>query len=213
MKKFTALVFLITALFPFAVVAQTSNGALIASSTSQNIAKVLPLTAGQLPIGQGAVSDPIAAILSGDCTMTAAGAVTCLKTNGVSFGTSAVINTGTSGATIPLLNASNTHGGTLNTFTGHIAGSASPPVLTSCGGSPTIVGDDKDGTVTMGTTATGCIITFATAYTGVPNCVVTWQATPLASQSYTISNTAITTVQTSTSSNKLNYHCAAQNGG
>lgn len=88
-----------------------------------------------------------------------------------------------------------------------------PPVVSACGTGPAIVGDDKDGTVTMGTTATGCVITFATTYATAPNCTVIWQATPLASQSYTVTATAITTVQTSTSSNKLNYHCAANVGG
>ncbi|MEB2519812.1 hypothetical protein SOP85_31025, partial [Pseudomonas sp. YuFO20] len=66
---------------------------------------------------------------------------------------------------------------------------------------------------TMGTTATGCVITFGTPYTAAPNCTVTWQATPLASQSYTVTTTAITTVQTSTSNNLLNYTCVARSGG
>lgn len=47
-------------------------------------------------------------LASGDCTITSGGAITCLKTNGVAFGTAATVNTGTSGATIPLLNAANT---------------------------------------------------------------------------------------------------------
>ncbi len=85
---------------------------------------------------------------------------------------------------------------------GHHRVTGSTPVLTSCG------------TVTMGTvTPTGCIITFANAYTNTPHCIVTWQATPLASQSYTVTITAITLVQTATSSNKVNYRCDAQSGG
>lgn len=47
--------------------------------------------------------------LSGDCTTSGTLAITCLKTNGSSFGTSATVNTGTSGATIPLLNGKNTY--------------------------------------------------------------------------------------------------------
>ncbi len=97
---------------------------------------------------------------------------------------------------------------------GHHRITGSTPVLTSCGTSPAITGTDIAGTVTMGTaTPTGCIITFANAYTNTPHCIVTWQATPLASQSYTISTTAITLVQTATSSNKVNYRCDAQSGG
>lgn len=91
---------------------------------------------------------------------------------------------------------------------------AAKPALTSCGTSPAIVGTDGAGTVTMGTgTPTGCVITFATAYKAAPNCTVTWQATPLAAQSYALSMTAITLTQTATSSNVVNYRCSPQIGG
>jgi fibronectin-binding autotransporter adhesin len=111
-------------------------------------------------------------------------------------------------------------GGTINQFgsttPSHIAsGQTTPPALTSCGsGSPTNTGGtDTAGTVTMGTSATGCTITFNVAYTGTPNCIVVWPAQALASQSYTVSNTAITLTQTSTSGNKVVYHCIAPSGG
>lgn len=92
-------------------------------------------------------------------------------------------------------------------------GSGTAPALTSCGTTPAITGTDVAGTVTMGTTATGCIITFNVAYVAAPHCLVTWIATPLASQSYATSATAITTTQTSASNNVLKYFCAAQPGG
>lgn len=96
----------------------------------------------------------------------------------------------------------------------HINTDGTAPALTSCGtGSPSISGSDVAGTVTMGTSATGCVITFNVSYTTAPYCVVTWQATPLASQSYAISATAITLTQTSTSGNKVNYHCIGVSGG
>jgi hypothetical protein len=89
-----------------------------------------------------------------------------------------------------------------------------PPALTSCGtGSPTITGTDTAGIVTMGTTASGCIITFNVAYNAAPFCVVTWIATPLASQSYVTSASAITLTQTATTGNAVQYHCIARNGG
>lgn len=88
-----------------------------------------------------------------------------------------------------------------------------PPVLTSCGTTPAITGSDTAGIVTMGTTATGCVITFAAAYVLAPYCVVSWIATPLASQSYVTSATAITLTQTSASNNKVQYICIAQDGG
>jgi hypothetical protein len=46
--------------------------------------------------------------VGGDCTMANTGSFTCTKTSGSAFGTAAIVNTGTSGATIPLLNAANT---------------------------------------------------------------------------------------------------------
>lgn len=93
-------------------------------------------------------------------------------------------------------------------------GSNGTPALTSCGTTPAIVGTDMAGTVTMGTgTPTGCVITFATPYASAPICVVTWIATPLASQSYATSATAITLTQTATSSNVAKYICVAQPGG
>lgn len=96
-------------------------------------------------------------------------------------------------------------------------GSGTAPALTSCGtGSPAIVGTDVAGTVTMGTSATGCVITFNVPYAASatpPHCLVTWIATPLASQSYATSNAAITLTQTSASGNVAKYFCVAQPGG
>lgn len=91
---------------------------------------------------------------------------------------------------------------------GDLIGSGAPPVLSACGTSPAVVGSDLAGVVTMGTgTPTGCVITFAVAKAAAPKCVVMWQAQILASQSYTVTNTAITLVQTATSSNKVSYIC------
>lgn len=89
-------------------------------------------------------------------------------------------------------------------------GGTTAPALTSCGTTPAIVGTDMAGTVTMGTTATGCVITFNVPYVAAPVCVVTWIATPLASQSYTTSTTAITLTQTSASNNVAKYVCIGQ---
>lgn len=174
----------------------------------------LPMSAGQILVGQGAASNPVVRSLSGDCSLTGGGVITCLNSNGSAYGTAAFANTGASGTAVPLLNSPATISA-LYTFTAHTArGNTSVPTLTSCGTSPAILGDDGDGEVTLGTgSPTGCVITFGTAYTSVPLCTVTWQATPLASQSYTKSASAITLVQTGTSSNKINYHCVAQSGG
>ena len=93
-------------------------------------------------------------------------------------------------------------------------GATPAPALTSCGTSPTIVGNDHAGVVTMGTgSPTGCVITFNVAYASAPICIVSWQAQALASQSYTVSASAITLTQTGTSSNTARYICLAQSGG
>lgn len=122
---------------------------------------------------------------------------------------------------VPGLAATNTFTGTLNQLgsasgtPAHVSSAqTTAPALTSCGtGSPAITGTDTAGIVTMGTTATGCVITFNVAYTGTPYCVVSWIATPLASQSYVTANTAITLTQTSTSGNKVQYICVGTAGG
>lgn len=108
-----------------------------------------------------------------------------------------------------LLFATNLAAATSLVVDGKLGTGQTPPVLTACGTTPAIVGSDTAGKVTMGTTATGCVITFAVAYISAPYCTVTWGATPLASQSYTVTATAITTVQTSTTNNILYYYCMA----
>ena len=93
-------------------------------------------------------------------------------------------------------------------------GNVTAPALTSCGTSPSIVGTDIAGTVTLGTAGpTGCTITFNSAYANTPICSVTWEATPLASQSYAVTASKITLTQTATSSDVVDFVCHAQNAG
>lgn len=109
-----------------------------------------------------------------------------------------------------LLNGTNT---LLLDTAGHLRTVGTAPGVGSCGTGATINGTDVAGVVTMGTgSPTGCIITFATAYSNPPFCIVTWQAN-LASMGYTITGSAITITQTATSSNKINYDCKVQSGG
>ncbi len=90
-----------------------------------------------------------------------------------------------------------------------------PPVLTSCGtGSPAVTGTNSAGIITIGTSATGCVATFATAYVTTPVCTVVSETAPATTTpAYSVSSTAITIVQTSTSGNKYDYICVAQPGG
>lgn len=63
-------------------------------------------------------------LVSGDCTATTLGVITCTKTNGVSFGTAATVNTGTSGGTLGLLNGGLTFSGA-DTFSSNVTFSGS----------------------------------------------------------------------------------------
>ena len=91
---------------------------------------------------------------------------------------------------------------------GHFSATLSGlPQITACGTSPSAArGSDNGGEVTEGTTATGCVISFATAYTAAPFCTVTTQS-QLVSFAYTISTSAITIVNTSASGTKVNWIC------
>lgn len=89
---------------------------------------------------------------------------------------------------------------------------AGAPALTSCGTSPAISGTDVAGEVTLGTTATGCVITFNVAYAAAPYCTVTDQS-QLTSFAYAVALDKITITQTSTTNNKINYMCMARVGG
>lgn len=88
-------------------------------------------TSAQLPLGNAGGTAYAPQSLSQDCTVSNTGVMTCLKTNNVSFGTSATVNTGTSGATIPLNNGNNTFGGT-DTF-------SNPPTMSGANISATTV--------------------------------------------------------------------------
>ena len=93
---------------------------------------------------------------------------------------------------------------------GHtMASSTFTPVLSACGTTPTLSAQSSDvyGLITLGTTATGCVLTFGRPYANAPVCSVDWQATPLASQSWTVTATALTIVQTSTTNDKVDYMC------
>jgi hypothetical protein len=85
------------------------------------------------------------------------------------------------------------------------------PALTSCGSSPVLSAGSNDhaGMFTIGSTGTGCIATFGTAYTNIPSCVVTAE-TVANLTSYTLSATAITIVGLP---GNFHYNCTGLNGG
>ncbi len=93
--------------------------------------------------------------------------------------TLAVTSTSTFTGSIAANGAANTIGDAntdTHTFNGHVHTTGTDPTLSSCGTSPSIIGSDTAGTVTIGTggVVSDCTITFATAYTtNAPACVVT----------------------------------------
>lgn len=101
------------------------------------------------------------------------------------------------------------------TNTGHKIASSTTPTLTSCGTTPSMVGDDTHGEITIGSvSATGCTITFANAWTVAPICTISNQAMSITSAlTYTITNIAITLSQaTGFTGDKIDYICEGLTG-
>ena len=95
---------------------------------------------------------------------------------------------------------------------GHLITSGPAPTITSCGSTPsgTVSGNDRNGTITVGGTATGCVLTFAHAYATAPDCVISNQGMSVVNAlTYTVSASAITISQTGLSSDLVNYVCQA----
>lgn len=82
------------------------------------------------------------------------------------------------------------------------------PALTSCGTSPSIVGNDTVGKLTTGSGATTCTLTFATAYNVAPACVVSTQGAAT-QMTFTTSTTALTAT-VDVASTVYNYICLSQ---
>lgn len=88
--------------------------------------------------------------------------------------------------------------------------SGTAPTLGSCGTSPSIVGNDSAGRITVGTggIATSCAITFAAAWTNAPLCFVSDESALIATQVVpTTTNLTISATAPFAASSKLAYHC------
>lgn len=91
-----------------------------------------------------------------------------------------------------------------------------PPAITSCGGgSPGITGDNNDGTVVIGTAATGCVITFTgggySSGSGV-SCTPSSQGGVVFTYTTSLAALTITGVG-NLSGTTLNYHCRGLHAG
>lgn len=75
-------------------------------------------------------------------------------------------------------------------------------------GTPTLVGSDTAGVITMGSSATTATVVFARAYGAAPFCVLSPQnAFTTTNIAYTTVTTSLALTQNSTSGNKINYIC------
>jgi hypothetical protein len=85
--------------------------------------------------------------------------------------------------------------------------SSGAPAVASCGTGAAIVGTDRGGTVTEGTLATGCTLTFHTPASVAPGCSVSSQSGLIFT--YSTSATALTITNVGAlSSTKIGYVCA-----
>lgn len=142
----------------------------------------------------------------------ASGPAAAGKNSGPVYLGSGLVDGGTAGSVHLYVNAGN--GGTnelkLSGNNMHIETASAAPAVTSCGNTPSIVGNDNVGIATVGSggVAASCTITFASTWTNAPSCVVIDDTTALL-----IKATASTTVLTVTqgvafgAGDKLSYHC------
>ncbi len=102
---------------------------------------------------------------------------------------------------------------------GHLEGGLGTgqlPVVSGCGTSSALTAGSTDtaGKITVGTTASNaCILTFGTAYTAAPFCVVQNLTTGAAANVYVVTTTTITWSSALADSTVLMYHCMAPSGG
>lgn len=87
---------------------------------------------------------------------------------------------------------------------GHLIASGHIPSTSN--GTLNATASDVAGTVTEGTSSTGAVITFSTAYASTPDCVVT-SPTGSSFTSYTPATGTLTIVNSAATGNKYTYHC------
>lgn len=106
---------------------------LTAFASGSTIAGISVGTAGRLLLDQGASAYPSFNAMSQDCTISSTGAMTCLKTNNVSFASGATTAVGTSGATLGLLSTANAYSKTQTMAVNTVSSGTSPTFDLSLG--------------------------------------------------------------------------------
>jgi hypothetical protein len=78
---------------------------------------------------------------------------------------------------------------------GHInSTSVAAATVTSCGTAPSLTGSDNAGTITVGSgvSVTGCTLTFGTAYTNAPSCVISDNSVAINGDISSVNNSSVT---------------------
>jgi hypothetical protein len=97
-------------------------------------------------------------------------------------------------------------------FDGRIIPNGGAPVVSACGTGALSTGStDTAGEVTM-TGATGCTLTFSTAFATAPSCVVTEETINTAARTVTVSTASIV-IAAAGSGSKVSWMCMAKAGG
>lgn len=97
---------------------------------------------------------------------------------------------------------------TTPTFAGHVVTSGNTPTLSSCGTSPSIVGNDSAGRVTIGTgVTTTCTLTFDATWTTAPVCHAENETTILLVQPVPTTTTLVLNSGSALTSNVIAYSC------
>ena len=92
---------------------------------------------------------------------------------------------------------------------GQFASNGGSPVLSGCGTGAifSVTSNGVHGTVTEGTSANGCTLTFPGSFANPPDCVISFQTQFPAVLTYSTTTTSLIVVNTSGSSQKFSYVC------
>lgn len=92
---------------------------------------------------------------------------------------------------------------------GHIVTNSPKPSVSTCGTSPSVVGDDNQGTITVGGgVVTACTLTFASTWGITPVCIISDNSTAITGDISSLSATAMTTsFSASLGGGLVYYHC------
>jgi hypothetical protein len=126
-----------------------------------------------------------------------------------------ISGTSTSGGKLVFANGltvfqTNAAANVLNIGVNSFYGSTTAPVVTACGTTPATSSgaSNSNGTITEGTTSTGCTLTFSgAAHSNNWDCVISYQTAVPATLTYSTTTTALVIAHGSVSSPKFTYHC------